>query len=294
MKTLVSVKKDMEFNKGLALLIETLKSIAIAQYYAMEKRLVIFEEFLPTVEDFFEFINLDAVDHLFTNSKGRAQAVVAVTTDAGFLGGLNMKVVGMALDEARNMPTKLIIIGQRGKAYVQGAGFPIVSFQGIQDESRRAQAAQLRDYICQRALAGDFDTVKVIYPRPISFGVNRIETASFLPFRPAASPRGGPRGEPAHTVKSSVSVSSDIILESNLGSMIEYLVYLWMGEKLYNIFGLSRLAEFSARYVHLDESSEKLKDEDKKVKLEYFRVRHECADRALRELISGRYVRARK
>jgi len=57
---------------------------------------------------------------------------------------------------------------------------------------------------------------------------------------------------------------------------------------------LSRLAEFSARYVHLDESSEKLKDEDKKVKLEYFRVRHECADRALRELISGRYVRARK
>jgi hypothetical protein len=39
MKTLVGVKKDMEFNKGLTQLVETLKSIAIAQYYAMEKRM---------------------------------------------------------------------------------------------------------------------------------------------------------------------------------------------------------------------------------------------------------------
>ena len=89
------------------------------------------------------------------------------------------------------------------------------------------------------------------------------------------------------------AVPVDIVL-FYLKFMVEYLVYLWMGEMLHYIFGVSRLAEFSARYIHLDESSEKLKDEDRKIRLEYFRVRHELADRALRELISGRSVRGKK
>ena len=282
MKTLVSVKKEMEFNKGLSQLIETLKSIAIAHYYAMEKRLTIFEEFLPTVETFFEALNIDGMNHPFMNPKGSAQAVVAITTDAGFLGGLNMKVMGAALDEAGKMPTTIIVVGERGKMYARGTGFPMVGFPGIQDEERRAQAGQLRDYILQRVLKGDFDTVKLVYPRAVTFGVQRIETVSFLPFRPD------------DTKKTPPGAMLNMILESRPGDIIEYLVYLWMGEKLYNIFGLSRLAEFSARYVHLDESGEKLKEEEKKVKLEYFLVRHELADRALRELISGRSVRGKK
>jgi F-type H+-transporting ATPase subunit gamma len=272
----------MEFNKGLSQLIETLKSIAIAHYYAMEKRLKIFEEFLPIVESFFELINIDAVKHPFVNPKGNAQAIVAITTDTGFLGGLNMKVVDAALEEAQKMPTKIIVVGERGKMYVQGTGFPMVSFPGIQDEERRTQAWQLRDYILEKALAGDFDTVKVVYPRAVTFGVQRIKTVPFLPFRPADEKKAPP------------SRALDMILESNPRDIIEYLAYLWMGEMLYNIFGLSRLAEFSARYVHLDESAEKLKEEEKKVRLEYFRIRHELADRALRELISGRFVRGKK
>ncbi|MEE8359983.1 MAG: FoF1 ATP synthase subunit gamma [Candidatus Omnitrophota bacterium] len=282
MKTLVSVKKDMEFNEGLSQLIETLKSIAIAHYYAMEKRLTVFEQFLPTVETFFQLIDTDAARHPFIDPKESKQVVVAVTTDTGFLGGLNMKVVGAALEEAKNMPTTIIVVGERGKMYVSGTGHPMVSFPGIQDEERRAQAWQLRDYILEKVLAGEFDTVKVIYPRAVTFGVQRIKVVPFLPFRPGDTkkPRSG--------------VIPDMILESRPRDIIEYLVYLWMGEMLYDIFGLSRLAEFSARYVHLDESGEKLKEEEKKVQLEYFRIRHELADRALRELISGRSVREKK
>ncbi|MFH1752906.1 MAG: FoF1 ATP synthase subunit gamma [Candidatus Omnitrophota bacterium] len=282
MKTLVGVKKDMEFNKGLSQLIETLKSIAIAHYYAMEKRLHVFEQFIPTVESFFAAVGVGASNHPFVTPKKNAQAIVAITTDAGFLGGLNMKVVGAALEEARKMPATIIVVGERGKAYVRGTGFPIVGFPGIQDEERRAQAWQLRDYIIEKVLAGEFHTVKVVYPRAVTFGVQRIKMVSFLPF------------DTGNIKNSGAEAAPDMILESRPSDIIEYLVYLWMGEMLYDIFGLSRLAEFSARYVHLDESGEKLKDEEKKVKLEYFRVRHELADRALRELISGRYVRGKK
>ncbi|MGE5197216.1 MAG: hypothetical protein ACM3IL_01765, partial [Deltaproteobacteria bacterium] len=80
----------------------------------------------------------------------------------------------------------------------------------------------------------------------------------------------------------------EVILESRLSDIVEYLIYLWMGQKLYEIFGLSRLAEFAARFVHLEESFQKLKELDTKTRLEYFRVRHELVDRNMRELFAAR------
>jgi len=61
---------------------------------------------------------------------------------------------------------------------------------------------------------------------------------------------------------------------------------------VHEIFGLSRLAEFAARFVHLEESSQKLKDMDGKLQQEYFRVRHELIDRNMRELFSARLLYA--
>ena len=310
MKTLISIKKDMEANAGLSLLIETLKTIAISQYYAAQKKRIqlgIFTKFFRSVESFVEDINLDGINHFFTNPKGRAQAIVAITSDAGFLGGLNMKVVNAALQEAGKMhpsgtlPTTIIIVGERGEMYVRGTGFPAVSFPGIQDEEIYSQAGQLRDYIYQKALAGEFGTVKVVYPRTVSLGVQSIEMVSFLPFQPAnvnpvrSTKLEGEKNKTSNGVKQATpDVRTDMILESRPEDIIEYLVYLWMGMKLYDIFELSRLAEFSARYFHLEESGEKLKEEDKKTKLQYFRIRHELADRAIRELVAGRFVRGKK
>ena len=83
-------------------------------------------------------------------------------------------------------------------------------------------------------------------------------------------------------------------LESKPKDMVEYLARLWMIERLYEIFGLSRLAEFAARYIHLEESAQKMKDVDKKTRLEYFRVRHELVDRTMRELFAGRALYAKR
>lgn len=288
MKTLINIKKDMNVNADLLLLIETLKTIAIAQYYAAQKKLNVSTKFFRLIESFVEVSNIDEVDHFFTNSGRRAQAIIAVTSDAGFLGGLNMKVVNAALHEARKvhpsgtLPTTIIIVGERGEMYVQGTGFSMVSFPGIQDEIRFSQAMRLRDYIYQKALAGEFGTVKVVYPQTTSLGVQTIEIVSFLPFQPADVKQAAP------------DMRTDMILESRPEDIIEYLVYLWMGMKLYDIFGQSRLAEFSARYFHMEESGGKLKEEDKKVKLQYFRIRHELADRGIRELVAGRFVCGKK
>jgi len=282
MKTIASIKKDLEFNRGLASLIDVLKNIAVSQYHALEQKIKSFSEFLLTIESFFDLIDIRWVDHQFLNPKNKPLGVVAVTSDSGLLGGLNMQVVSRALYELEKTPGKLIVVGERGKGYARESNIPFVSFGGIKDEERYVQAIQLRDYIASRVLDGSFGQLKVVYPHPISFTVQRVETVSLLPFVPSTL---------AHKPVSK-EASVDVILESKLQDIIEYLVTLWIGQKFYEIFGLSRLAEFAARYVHLEESLQKLKDMDNKLRLQYFRVRHELIDRNMRELFSARLLYA--
>jgi len=275
MKTLSNIKKDLEFNQGLSSLIEALKNIAVTQFRILEQRLKSFEKLILTVEDFFEFIDITKIIHPFLKHQNRPQGIVAITSDSGLLGGLNLRVINRALLELEKTPGKLIVIGECGKTYLKETNLSFVAFSGISDEERYAQAMQLRDYCVSRVLEGSFGFLKVVYPHPVSFTLQRVETVHFLPFIPTQKP------------KESIP---DLILESNLSDIAEYLISIWMGQKFYEIFGLSRLSEFAARFVHLEESSQKLKDVEKVLRLQYFRVRHELIDRNMRELFSARLL----
>ena len=281
MKTISSLKKDLEFNRGLSSLIEVLKTIAVSQFRALEQKLKTFEKLQLTIESFFELIDITRVNHIFLNPGNKPKAVVAVTSDSGLLGGLNMQVVNQALIELEKAGGKLIVIGERGKAYLRDTKISFVAFGGIKDEERYAQAVQMREYVMSQIFAGAFSSLVVVYPRPVSFTVQRVEAVQFLPFLPTSVQAPQTSDWPM-----------DVILESRLGDIIEYLVHIWIGQKFYEIFGLSRLAEFAARFVHLEGSHQRLKEMDQKIKLEYFRVRHELIDRNMRELFAARLLYA--
>ena len=279
MKTLSSIKKDMEFNSGLSSLIETLKTISIAQFKALEQKIKAYEKFDETFENFLKFIDLTKIDHPFLKPSNKLQIVIAVTSDSGLLGGLNMMVVNTAIQQLKQIPGKLVIVGERGKVYAREANAPFTAFSGIKDEERYSQAIQLRNYVLGKVYENSIGYLKVVYSHPASLTVQEIKVVSFLPFLEKPKTPGAVK-----------EIFSDAIFESKPGDIVEYLLYLYMGQKLYDIFGLSRLAEFAARFMHLEESSQRLKEMDKKVKLEYFKVRHELIDRNMRELFSARLL----
>ena len=281
MRTLPSIKKDLEFNSSLSALIEVLKNIAVSQFRALEQKLRSCDKFFLMNDSFFEFIDTSKINHPFLIPKNESQMVVAITSDGGLLGGLNMQVVATAVRELGKIPGKLIVIGERGKIYARESGIPFIAFTGIADEVRYEQAIQLRDYVINKVFTDSIGYLKIVYPYPVSFTLQRIEIVSVLPYLPNSSGQIKPK-----------EIPPDIIIESEMGKIVEYLVYLWLGQKFYELFGLSRLAEFAARFVHLEESLQKLKEMDRKVRLQYFRVRHELIDRNMRELFSARLLYA--
>jgi ATP synthase F1 gamma subunit len=277
MKTLAAVKKDLEFNRGLSSLIEVLKTVAVAQFRALEQKISSFKKLVLAIESFFHDLDPAKVNHPFLAPQNNLQAVVAVTSDSGLLGGLNMQVIATALLELKNSPGKLIVIGERGKVYLKEANIAFVAFSGIKDDQRYGQASQLRDYLLSRVIKGSFGALKIVYPHPVSFTVQRVETVALLPFA-------------ASTVESQIKKASysQTIFESSPADILEYLIYTWVAQRFYEIFGLSRLAEFAARFVHLEASHQRIREIDAKTRLEYFRIRHEIIDRNMRELFASR------
>jgi F0F1-type ATP synthase, gamma subunit len=152
------------------------------------------------------------------------------------------------------------------------------NFPGVIDEQRLEQSLQLRDYLSSSVLKGQLGKISIVFPRALSFTSQRIEVVQVLPFIPDADKQPTNIG------------MSDIVFESELGHIVEYLVYLWLGQKIFEIFGMSRLAEQAARFMHLENCNERIKDLDKKLRFQYFRTRHEIIDQNMRELFAARLL----
>lgn len=280
MKLLSQIKKDLDFNLNLYNLIEVLKEIAIAQYKILEKKIRTFEDVFFALGNIFTLMQSSNSDHPLLRTAGRQPGVIALTSDAGLLGGLNMGVMTQAIKEAEKSRAKLIIIGEKGQMYAQESGLPFVIFKGVKDETRFAQAQELRNYILDEELSLRLGELKIVYPMALSIVSQQVKTLQLFPFTKPEQFR-----QPAVA-----GAAIDVVMESRPEDILQYWIYLYLGQKFYQIFGLSRLAELSARFSHLESSKTKIDQLNKDLRLQYFRQRHEMIDKNMRELFAARLV----
>ncbi len=267
----------MGFNARLGNILDALKSISAQQFQSLERTLRLHETFFSAVETLAGTFDLEHIKHPFTQDSGPV-GVIAVTSDSGLLGGLNQWVVSSAVQEYRQAPGQIMVIGERGLAFVEEYGLACQPFPGVQDSTRWELAGRVRDYALNQVLSGSLSALTIVYPRALSFTLQRVELIHALPcgvwFQERTVPRGV--GEAA------------VLLESAFSEVLEYLVWFWLGRKLFDVFGLARLAELAARSTHLEGSSQELAHRGYMLRLKYFRQRRESIDRNIRELFSAR------
>lgn len=277
MASITRLKLEIQFNSRLAGLLDALKSIAAQQFQSLERQFRANPAFFEAAETILGTFNLAELAHPFTQA-GERIGVIAITSDTGLLGGLNQQVIATAMAEYRRSPGELLVIGERGLSYAREAGVGCKAFGGMTEHSRESLASQVRDYALNAVLGGKLGALTIVHPRALSFTTQRIEVIRVLPctewFRGREDARGV-RGGP-------------VLMESALGDVVEYAVWLWLSQKLIDVLGMSRLAELAARSVHLEGSSQELSRRGQKLKLKYFRERHEVIDRNMRELFAAK------
>lgn len=278
MLAMTGIKRDIGFNKEFHSFLHVLQLVAIAKFRLLEKELKLYEAFEAVLTNFFLSFDLKSIRHPFLDPGDRPSGIVAVTSDQGLLGGLNKRAVNTAMGLMQSGRDELIIIGEQGQRYAHECRTPFTGFPGIRDVEKEEQAEAVQHYLFGKAQEGAFGTLKVVYPRALSIGQQRVEVATFLPYS----------GMPEERQAAPPTDLSETILESSLEGVLEYLIFLLIGQRLKEIFGMSRLAEMGARYLHLEECSHNLEEINRKLQLRYFRLRHEVIDQTLRELFSAR------
>lgn len=280
MKSFQVLKEELELNGDMAELMDILKGIAVSEFWALAKKQGRFARFMNAFNGFFNILDFSQVEHPFAKEEGKL-ALLMLTSNEGFMGGLNTRVMKAALAHEEADEAHLIIVGEQGAMQLKVTNRKYKEFPGVIGEERYEASVDLRDYIVAETKKGTFGRLIAYYPKPVSFMVQKVEALKLLPCTELFQRKG----------KLVPEELEGLIVESSLHNMIQYLAETWIVQKLYEALEDSKLAEFSARTVHLEESFQLLKERNKGLRFQYLRSWHEIIDKGMRDIFSAQIVR---
>lgn len=284
MTTLSEAKKELLLNQDFVQLVDTLKGIAASQFQTLYRGKKRFERFIESFESFFKLVNLIETDSPLVRCQSDVTGIVILTSDEGFMGGLNKKVIHAVLDAEQKTRKRIVVLGTRGADYLSGLGIEFAPLPGVIHETRYEQAVKLKDYLVGEVLEKKMGRVLLAYPNPVSFTIQRPNIIQLLPCDALFKKQE----------ELLISEEQKVAVESSLRDIIEYLAGMWIIYRLYDIFEDSKLAEYAARTMRLEESYDTLKREGLKLRYRYFRCKHELVDKGMRESFSSTLIKRRE
>ena len=291
------LRKELKFNAELLNMVETLKNVAGSQYHLMEKAKERFGPFMEAFSGFFRVVNLAGVKNPLVNVSTDVIGMVIMTSDSGFMGGLNQGVMRAAFEMQGSLPNdkvSLVVIGEKGGNAVTDMKRPFKFFGGINQTTIYEQSLEIKDYLVEEVVAGRMGKVVIAYPKPVSFTAQTIEIVNILPCAELFDKNTVAASFPKAGSNRVLAEAGKVVVESSFSDMVGYLSGVWVTTKLCEIFEDSKLAEFSARAMHLEGSHQKVSKEFKKIKQKCFKASHEQIDKGMRESFAAKGGKEKK
>lgn len=283
MATSKNLKGQLAFVKTMQRLIEALKEIDAAHFQTFSKqkeRKV--KEFDDVIKEYTKLIysigGIIGEEHPLVKPKSGCACVIVMSSDASFMGKLNTNICREALFLIEDFPdVELVILGKKGLVRLRYANARITSFPAITESKRFEQIVQIKDYIIKERLEGKIGDVYLVAARATSFAKQEVEVTRLLPA--------------VDLFKNPVVIQlekwQELCIESRFEKIVEFLVEIWLTEKLMEFAYESKLAEYSARTMHLEGSLEYLREELKRLSLQYNKARQGEIDSGMRETFAS-------
>jgi ATP synthase F1 gamma subunit len=277
MLTVSALKEDLDFNRGFGDIIEVLKTSAVIQFRALQLKKRPNEEFIRRLEASFDIIARKDIRHPYVEKMPHLPSlIVIITSDTGFLGELNILLVNAALDDRKTDNDAIIVIGEQGARYMQETGISFISLPGLSDDVNYRELEGLRDYLFEN-YGRKFGRVLVVYPEFVSLTLQRIETFQVLPY-----------ALPDFKQRRISAVMAEALIGPNEVKLLQRLIELWSGFRLLEIAWSSKQAEYAARIMHLESSTQELSHMNQQIAFNYFRVVHALRDKSIREISASK------
>jgi len=292
------LRRELRFNKELLSLVETLKNVAGSQYHLLEKKKQRFAQFMDSFYEFFRVVDLVDVVNPYVKVASDVTGVVILTSDSGFMGGLNAGVIRAGIEAVAHLPRQqvaYVVIGEKGAGVIGDMRLPFHYFEGISQDTIYEQSVVIKDYLMREVGERRMGRVVVAAPRALSFSAQEIQVVDLLPCgilferehqEAEALARQG--------VKRFLKDARKVIVESTYEDMVTYLAGIWVTSRLYELFEDGKLAEFGARAMHLEGSLQKVEKEYGTVRQRVTKATHELVDKGMRESFAAKSTKRRK
>jgi ATP synthase F1 gamma subunit len=279
----------MVFNREMSDVIDIMKKIAISQFQTLfnkRKQMAGQERYLSLVEKLLDGIDFEKVKHPLFNNPLKNVLCILITTEMGFLGGLNTNIIEDAMKSIKPRENAIfLVVGEKGRDYLDEMNKRFDVLPAISDEIDIKEADRIAKYIFAVAIKEKIGKVIVSYPKFFSFAHQEVETMQLLPRQIQTQ-----QDLETLSTKQKNIVFGKVIYEPFLDKVVNYLIRNWLLQRIYDICWNSKLSEFAARATHLEGSIKELEDMRKNITFQYFRNKHEVTDRTIRDIFGGKLV----
>ncbi len=277
MKPIGQVKKELIYSQNLKDVIDILKLIASSEFARLSSMVPEEDLLREYIIKCFSMMGGVASNNPFlSQKKGLPKAYLLMCSDEGFLGESNNHIVNAALSRGARRSAKYIVMGERGEKLLEDAGVSSTVIPVLKGDITMNKVQGLTNNIFTLFKGGKIGSFHVVYMKFKTFTSHSVETEKLLPC-----------DDLIPFLKTSAA-ALETIIEPDPYHVAEYLVRLWLENNIFNVFWSSKLSEWSTRVMHLEGSSEELKNMTESLKFKYFKSVHALNDKVIREIFAAR------
>ena len=221
-----------------------------------------------------------------TQREVKTRGILLITTDKGLCGPLNsnlFKLVG----EIRT-PVKYYSIGRKGTQFLARTKRPVVADFQVHDLVPFGEVKVAAEFMVKQYLAGEIDTIEVIYSR---FKNTLVQTPVVRPVLPLHSVKEFLQelGREASAPPFSSDDPREVLFEPSVEVVLNALLPFYVDHQVHQFALSAKASEHSARMVAMktakDNATELLGD----LTLEYNKARQAAITQEILELSSAQY-----
>jgi F-type H+-transporting ATPase subunit gamma len=249
MKTYLAYKNEIQGFRDVAETVKSMEKIAASSIHFLKQRVANFDEYanavravLARLSDFYA----PTGNILLEKRPAGRKALVVLTGDKGLVDGLWHETVNTYM-ERKTAYTDVIIIGEKGRSYVSEEHVQIRKFfPNPSGQIIESDVETITDYLFREFKNGTYAAIDILYPRFISLAEQQPAYIPFLPFefkKEALEQNERPDGLP--------------IFEPAQKEVFDWFFEKYIEIFFHRIMTETKLSEFSARTVAMEEADEK-------------------------------------
>lgn len=276
------LKEEAAFTQDLRWVLEAMKQVAASEHKRLERQPTAHEALVEDLRGCFQLLASAGVASALVTAPSATiappVAVICFTSDTGFIGDLNVRV--MRDGQAAAGEGLLYVIGEQGRRICLEQGIrAAASYPHVADFQAIEELRPLWESVAPKYLEGAIGRVRLVFPRYWSQMRQEVVTEPLLPYE------GSLTELPRHPMRT-------FLVETPLPLTERTLAAWWIRASLARAAWHARLSELAARTNHLEGAVDELVRQSHVLNLQYFHALHEEMDKAIREVYASQQIGA--